>query len=120
MTKQEFCATTRGPDLTYTAHSAPMQMVFYTGGLFPDEYRNDAFVTMRGSWNRNPPSGYEVVRVRFDDTGAPTAIEPFVRGWLSDGGRDYFGRVMGLAQAADGSLLIGDDTNGVIYRVSYR
>ena len=120
MTKQEFCATTGAPALTNTAHSAPMQMVFYTGDSFPAEYRNDAFVTMRGSWNRNPPSGYNVMRIRFDDAGNPTASEPFVTGWLIDDGTAHFGRVMGLAQAADGSLLIGDDTNGVIYRVTRR
>ena len=119
MTKQEFCATTEPAVLSHTAHSAPMQMVFYTGDHFPAEYRNDAFVTMRGSWNRNPPTGYEVVRVRFDTAGNPTAIEPFVTGWLIDDGRAHFGRVMGLAQADDGSLYVGDDTNGVIYRVRF-
>jgi glucose/arabinose dehydrogenase len=117
--RQEYCAQTEPPVLTYIAHAAPMQMVYYTGTQFPAEYRNDAFVTMRGSWNRNPPIGYEVVRVRFDARGLPTAVEPFVSGWLIEGGRAHFGRLMGLAQAADGALLIGDDTNGVIYRVHY-
>jgi glucose/arabinose dehydrogenase len=117
--REEFCAGTEGPVLTYIAHAAPMQMVYYTGTQFPAEYRNDAFVTMRGSWNRNPPIGYEVVRVRFDDAGRPAAVEPFVTGWLVDNGRAHFGRLMGAAQAADGSLLVGDDTNGVIYRVAY-
>ncbi len=119
MTKQEFCAQTEPPVLTYIAHAAPMQMVYYTGTQFPQEYRNDAFATMRGSWNRNPPIGYEVVRIRFDQAGSPTGIEPFVSGWLIEGGRAHFGRLMGIAQAADGSLLVGDDTNGVIYRISY-
>lgn len=118
-TRQAFCARTEPPVLTYTAHAAPMQMVFYTAGQFPAEYRNDAFATMRGSWNRNPPIGYEVVRIRFDAGGTPTAIEPFVSGWLIEGGRAHFGRLMGLAVARDGSLLVGDDANGVIYRISY-
>jgi glucose/arabinose dehydrogenase len=117
--RQSFCAKTEPPVLTYTAHAAPMQMVFYTGNQFPAEYRNDAFVTMRGSWNRNPPIGYEVVRVRFDQKGQPTAIEPFVGGWLIEDGRAHFGRLMGLAQAADGALLVGDDANGVVYRIAY-
>jgi glucose/arabinose dehydrogenase len=120
MSREQFCAQTEPPVLTYVAHAAPMQMVYYTGNSFPAEYRNDAFVTMRGSWNRNPPIGYEVVRIRFNDQGVPTAVEPFVSGWLVGGGRAHFGRLMGLAQAADGSLLIGDDTNGVIYRVAHR
>jgi glucose/arabinose dehydrogenase len=117
--RRSFCAQTEPPVLTYTAHAAPMQMVFYSGDQFPAEYRNDAFVTMRGSWNRNPPIGYEVVRVRFDAQGRPTAMEPFVGGWLIENGRAHFGRLMGLAQAIDGSLLVGDDSNGVIYRISY-
>jgi glucose/arabinose dehydrogenase len=119
VTKQEFCAGTEAPVLTYVAHAAPMQMVFYTATAFPQEYRNDAFATMRGSWNRNPPSGYEVVRIRFGPAGQPAAVEPFVSGWLIEGGTAHFGRLMGLAQAHDGALLVGDDTNGVIYRISY-
>jgi glucose/arabinose dehydrogenase len=119
MTKQAFCATTEPPALTYQGHAAPMQMAFYTAMDFPAEYRNDAFVTMRGSWNRNPPAGYEVVRVRFDDAGSPVAIEPFASGWLLEDGRAHFGRLMGIAQSADGALLIGDDTNGIVYRVEY-
>jgi glucose/arabinose dehydrogenase len=70
---------------------------------------------MRGSWNRNPPAGCEVVRIRF----TPTAIEPCVGSWLIENGQAHFGRLMGIAQAADGSLLVGDDINGVIYRVSH-
>jgi glucose/arabinose dehydrogenase len=117
--RRKFCDGTEPPVLTYTAHAAPMQMVFYTGTQFPAEYRNDAFVTMRGSWNRNPPVGYEVARVRFDEKGEPATVESFVSGWLIEGGRAHFGRLMGLAQAADGSLLVGDDSNGVIYRIAH-
>jgi hypothetical protein len=76
--------------LGYAAHAAPMQLVFYRGTLFPAEYQGDAFVTMRGSWNRKNASGYEIVRVRFQD-----------------------------GQAKDGALLMADDANGVIYRVAY-
>jgi glucose/arabinose dehydrogenase len=117
--RREFCAQTEPPVLTYIAHAAPMQMVYYTGTQFPAEFRNDGFVTMRGSWNRNPPIGYEVARVRFNQAGEPVGMEPFVGGWLLEGGRAHFGRLMGIGQAADGSLLVGDDTNGVIYRISY-
>ena len=98
-----------------------MQMVFYSGTHFPEEYRGDAFVAMRGSWNRRPPSGYEVVRVRFEN-GRPAAMEPFATGFLvqqPDGTYGHLGRLAGLAVAADGSLLLADDHNGVIYRISY-
>lgn len=103
--------------LGYRAHSAPIQMTFYTGDQFPAEYKNDAFVCMRGSWNRKPPSGYEVVRIRFDENGKPVKFEPFLTGFLMEGPQQ-FARLAGIAQAKDGSLLIGDDTNGVIYRVT--
>lgn len=119
MTRQEFCMTTEAPALTYQAHAAPMQIVYYTATRFPAEYHGDAFATMRGSWNRNPPVGYEIVRIRFDEAGTPLAVEPFVGGWLMEGGRAHFGRLMGLAVGGVGSLLVADDTNGVIYRISY-
>jgi len=117
-TKAEFCQKTQGPALTYTAHSAPLAMVFYTASQFPTEYRNDAFVTMRGSWNRNPPVGYKVVRVRYQN-GKPVAFEDFITGFLNQKQQTQFGRPVGIAIAPDGSLLFTDDTNGVIYRVAY-
>lgn len=104
--------------LGYTAHAAPMQMKFYSGTSFPAEYAGDAFATMRGSWNRNPASGYEIVRIHFEN-GQPKSIEPFLTGFLTDGGKTHFARPVGLAVAKDGSLLMADDTNGVIYRVAY-
>ena len=123
-TAEEIARMSKEPLLLYTAHSAPLQMAFYTGAMFPAEYRNDAFVAMRGSWNRTPPSGYEVVRVRFDQGGRPTAVEPFLTGFLVKGGAPdgkdgHFARLAGLAVAKDGALLVGDDTNNVIYRVSH-
>jgi len=115
----EWARLSAGPALGYRAHSAPMQMQFYTGAQFPPEYRGDAFVAMHGSWNRETPSGYEVVRIRFKN-GTPVAIEPFMTGFLSGGSTPMmFGRPFGVAVARDGSLLIGDDLNGVIYRVEY-
>jgi Raf kinase inhibitor-like YbhB/YbcL family protein len=123
-TKEDWARMSKEPLLLYTPHSAPMQMAFYTGTKFPNEYRNNAFVAMRGSWNRKPPSGYEVVRVQFDQKGNPTRIDPFLTGFLIKGGSPdgedaQFARLAGLAIARDGSLLLGDDANGVIYRVTY-
>jgi glucose/arabinose dehydrogenase len=119
ITKEQWRAQSVPMAAGYTAHAAPMQLVFYRGGSFPKEYVGDAFVTMRGSWNRKPASGYEIVRVRFKD-GLPSDVQPFLSGFLSDGGRTHFGRPMGLAEAKDGSLLMADDANGVIYRVAYQ
>ena len=118
ISKTQWKAMSEPMVLGYTAHAAPMQLVFNRGTSFPGPYRNDAFATMRGSWNRGVASGYEIVRVRFED-GQATAIEPFVSGFLSDGGKTHFARPMGLAAMSDGSLLMADDGNGVLYRVSY-
>jgi Raf kinase inhibitor-like YbhB/YbcL family protein len=119
ITKEQWRAWSVPMVLGYTAHAAPMQFVFYPGGSFPSRYVGDAFVTMRGSWNRKPASGYEIVRVRFAG-GEPQSIEPFVTGFLSDGGTTHFARPVGLVVAHDGSLLMADDANGVIYRIAYR
>jgi glucose/arabinose dehydrogenase len=116
---KEYASSTALSALGYTAHSALMQMAFYTPSQFPQEYRNDAFVGMRGSWNRKPASGYEVVRIRFEN-GKPTEFQPFLTGFLIEQGSAAFARPVGIAVAEDRSLLVGDDTNGVIYRVIYR
>lgn len=124
LTNDDWAKQSRNPVLLYTPHSAPMQMLFYTGSQFPAEYKNDALVAMRGSWNRNPPSGYEVVRIRFDKSGNPLKFEPFLTGFLVKGGAKdgkdaHFARLAGITQMKDGSVLIADDTNNIIYRVSY-
>jgi Raf kinase inhibitor-like YbhB/YbcL family protein len=124
LTNEDWAKQSRNPTLLYTPHAAPMQMAFNTGAMFPAEYKNDAFVAMRGSWNRIPPSGYEVARIRFDQSGNPTKIEPFLTGFLVKGGAPdgkdaHFARIAGLAMMRDGSMLVTDDTNNIIYRVSY-
>jgi len=116
-TYAEYAERTTNPTLTYQAHSAPMAMVFYTASQFPQEYQNDAFVAMRGSWNRSSPVGYKVVRVHFEN-GQPTRFDDFLSGFLINDKNSHFGRLVGLAVDRDGSLLVSDDTNGVIYRVS--
>lgn len=121
-TKEEFCATTVPIEMGYQAHAAPMAMQFYESNQFPEAYRNDAFVAMRGSWNRNPPVGYEIVRIRFDDQGQPQQLVPFATGWLFEDEEDgpaYFARLAGVAVASDGALLVSDDTNGILYRITY-
>lgn len=117
ITKAQWKANNVPMTMGYTAHAAPMSMLFYSGGHFGSEFQNDAFVAMRGSWNRDPASGYEIVRIRYKD-GKPQAFEPFVTGFLTDGGKTHIARPVGLAMAKDGALLMADDANGVIYRVA--
>jgi glucose/arabinose dehydrogenase/Cu/Zn superoxide dismutase len=117
-TKAEFCALSTGPVLTYTAHSAPIGMVFYTGEQFGEDYLNDAFVAMRGSWNRQEPTGYKVVRIDFDENGQPLGFEDFLTGFLIEEDVAQFGRPAGLLVRQDGSLLLAEDTNGMIYQVT--
>ncbi len=130
-TRRAYCDETQSPVLTYTAHSAPIGFTFYTAGQFPGDYHGDALLTLRGSWNRTPPSGYKVVRVRFEG-GAPVSVENFLTGFALPPARDRsetdrggrrsysFARLAGIAVAKDGAVLIADDANGIIYRVAYR
>src|SRR5499427_5993871 len=109
------------PDVLFQPHSSVLDMVFYDGEQFPAEYRGDAFVALKGSWNRSEPTGYKVVRVRFKDGRPEGSYENFVTGfWVSGQHRaEVWGRPAALAVMKDGSLLIGDDTGGTIWRVSY-
>ncbi|MCC9134856.1 PQQ-dependent sugar dehydrogenase [Pontibacter silvestris] len=118
MSWEEYAKKTKFPEMTYDAHSAPMDLVFYNGAQFPQQYKGSAFVTLHGSWNRSNPVGYKVIRVQFDN-GKPTQFEDFVTGFLVNNNKQEFGRVVGLAVHKDGSLLISDDDNGVVYRVAY-
>jgi glucose/arabinose dehydrogenase len=116
-TKEAYCAATLPSVLENQAHEAPIGMVFYDGTAFGAEYSGDAFVALHGSWNRFPPTGFEVVRIRFD-AGEPVAIEDFVSGFLIEGGNAQFGRPAGITVAPDGALIFSDDANGMIYRVA--
>ncbi|HEY6643800.1 YbhB/YbcL family Raf kinase inhibitor-like protein [Povalibacter sp.] len=121
LTSQQWAERSEEPVGLYTPHAAPMQMRFYAGSQLPADYRDDAYATFRGSWNRKPPSGYEVVRLRFAG-GEFEGFEPLVSGFLqqqSDGSFGFFARPVGLAETPDGALIVGDDTNNTLYRVSY-
>lgn len=123
-TREDWRKMSQNPLLMHTAHSAGIQMVFYTGNQFPAEYRNDAFIALRGSWNRNPPSGYQLARIRFNQAGTPVAVIPFVSGFLLQDPAPkvpwgHFARLAGVAQHTDGSLLLSDDTNNIVYRIAY-
>ncbi|MBJ3785090.1 PQQ-dependent sugar dehydrogenase [Devosia sediminis] len=112
ITLEQWAEMSEEPALGYTAHAAPMQMTFYTGDAFPEEYRGDAFVAMRGSWNRRPPSGYEISRIDFNAEGEPVTWDHFAEGFLiegEDGGYGFLSRLAGITQTSDGDLLVADD-----------
>ena len=116
-TKEQHCAKATGSTLEYQAHAAPIAFIFYRGEQFPEDFRGDGFFAFHGSWNRKPAVGYSLARLHFEN-GQPTKIEDFLTGFLLEDGKRHFGRPAGLAVTADGALLISDDDNGVIYRVS--
>jgi glucose/arabinose dehydrogenase len=109
------------PDLLFQAHSSALDLVFYEGEQFPPEYKEHAFVALRGSWNRSEPTGYKVVRVPFKEGRPEGYYENFATGfWISGEQRaEVWGRPAALAVAKDGSLLVADDTGGTIWRVAY-
>jgi len=109
------------PDFLFEAHSSLLDIVFYTGNQFPAEYRGDAFVAVKGSWNRSEPIGYKVVRVPFRNGRPQGFYENFMVGfWASGLNRaEVWGRPAALAVAKDGSLLVADDTGGTIWRIAY-
>jgi glucose/arabinose dehydrogenase len=106
------------PDVLIAAHSASLQLAFYTGAQFPEAYRGDVFAAQHGSWNRSVPSGYEVVRVPLDERGeARGGYEDFMTGFVTKAG-DAWGRPVGVAVAADGALLVSDDAGNCVWRVA--
>jgi glucose/arabinose dehydrogenase len=109
------------PDLLFESHSSTLDLVFYEGDQFPAEYRGDAFVALKGSWNRSEPTGYKVVRVKFKDGKPEGSYQNFVTGFWESGlpRAEVWGRPAALAVTKDGALLIADDTGGTIWRVAY-
>lgn len=116
----DLAARTAMPDVLFQAHSAALGLQFYDGDAFPERYRGGAFVAMRGSWNRSRGTGYKVVFVPFEGSRPTGAYEDFLTGFLIDpAGPTTFGRPVGLLVLPDGSLLVTEEANGRIYRVSY-
>ena len=97
-------------------HVAAVGMRFYTGGMFPSDYRNQVLIAEHGSWNRDSKIGYRIMLVRLED-GEATGYETFAAGWLEN--EEVYGRPADVEVMPDGSLLISDDYTGMIYRVTH-
>ena len=107
------------PDVLLQPHNASLEFAFYQGDQFPDEYKGDIFASEHGSWNKSVRVGYEVIRVPLHQTAeASGEYEDFLTGFVLPDG-NVWGRPVGLAVAADGSLLVSDDGSNSIWRVSY-
>ena len=113
---QRPCEEFAPPAQRLGAHVASLGMRFYTGSMFPTQYRNNIFIAEHGSWNRSTRVGYRLTLVRVDDNEA-VDYEVFAEGWLQ--GRRAWGRPADVLVMPDGALLVSDDRQGVIYRISY-
>jgi len=119
------CADMDMPEIGFPGHIAPNDLLFYTGDMFPEKYKNGAFIAFHGSWNRKPKQyGYFIVFAPFLNGRATGDWEIFADGFIgqesiqSPSAADY--RPTGLAQGPDGALYISDDSKGRIWKVTYQ
>jgi len=118
--KANACKGVTLPVTTMGPHAAAMGVIFYTGSMFPKEYRNTMFIARKGSWNRTVKFGFDVANVRPSKDGGKASVKPFMTGFLEDPKTaKFWGRPAYLLQMPDGSMLVSDEQLGAIYRVSY-
>ncbi|WP_424135504.1 PQQ-dependent sugar dehydrogenase [Roseomonas chloroacetimidivorans] len=113
------CSEFPAPVALLGPHVAALGMRFYTGTMFPEAYRGRAFVARHGSWNRDEKSGFDVVTVTLNEDGTQGKVEPFMTGLLDTSNNSYKGRPTDVLVMPDGALLVSDEENGAIYRISY-
>jgi glucose/arabinose dehydrogenase len=113
------CAEFTPPAQKLGAHVASLGMRFYTGSMFPAEYRNRIFIAEHGSWNRSKKSGYRVTMASVEG-GKVTSYGVFAEGFLDAAADTAWGRPVDLQVMPDGALLVSDDQSGAIYRIAYR
>jgi glucose/arabinose dehydrogenase len=111
------CADYTAPVGLLGPHAAALGMRFYTGKMLPAAYKNQIIVARRGSWNRSKKVGGDVLLVKLNKDGTMKSTEPLITGFLED--NKYIGRPVDVLQMKDGSLLVSDDWNGAVYRVTY-
>jgi glucose/arabinose dehydrogenase len=98
-------------------HTAPLGMRFYTGKMFPAQYKNAIFIARHGSWNKSKKIGGDVVVAKLNPDGTVRSMEPFITGFIVD--NNYVGRPVDMEWLKDGSMLLSDDYNGAVYRITY-
>lgn len=107
------------PQIEQIAHAADLGMMFYTGKMFPRDYRGGIFSAQHGSWNRTTPVGARVMFTSLNEDGSAKESVPFAEGWLDESTGEQLGRPVDVAQLPDGSILVSDDYAGAIYRIWY-
>jgi glucose/arabinose dehydrogenase len=114
------CSDFTVPAQNLGPHTAPLGLKFYTGSMFPEQYRNQLFIAEHGSWNRSKKIGYRVSLVNVENNSKSTGYETFASGWLDDATQKVWGRPVDVLILNDGSILVSDDQANVIYRISYQ
>jgi len=117
--KSNPCEGVTQPVAKMGPHVANLGIEFYTGNMFPAEYKNAALIARKGSWNRTKKSGYDVVMVKADADGKNAKVTPFITGFKDDDTDAFWGRPAYLMQMPDGSMLVSDEQLGAIYRITY-
>jgi glucose/arabinose dehydrogenase len=111
------CAGVILPKALMGPHAAALSIKWYTGDMFPAKYKNVAFIARHGSWNREKKIGYDVVMAT--EKNGKMKVEPFLTGLLDEKTNSFHGRPVHILQLKDGSLLVSDENNGAIYRITY-
>jgi glucose/arabinose dehydrogenase len=114
------CSEFSQPAALLGGHTAVLGMRFYTGTMFPEQYRNMAFIARRGSWNRTRLSGFDVVVAHLDAQGNVTRVEEFLTGFRNDQAQTFADRPVEVHVLRDGSMLVSGEQMGAIYRITYR
>jgi glucose/arabinose dehydrogenase len=115
--KGKDCKSFTPPAGKLAPHTAALGVKFYTGNMFPQEYKHQLFIAEHGSWNRSEPVGYRIMTVKFHKDSV-ISYQPFAQGWLKNG--KAWGRPVDVLVLKDGSLLVSDDFANTIYRISYQ
>ena len=110
------CSEFTKPVALLGPHTAALGLKFYTGNGFGNEYRNAIFLARHGSWNRSVKIGGDVVAIKLNGDGSFRSMEPFITGFIQN--NNYVGRPVDVLPMKDGSMLVSDDYNGAVYRVS--
>jgi glucose/arabinose dehydrogenase len=112
------CSDFSKPAMLTGPHAGTLGMRFYTGTMFPKKYQGAMFIARHGPWNRTKKYAADVIVAWPDGKGGIAKSEPFMSGLVEN--NEYLGRPVDVLVLKDGSMLVSDDHNGAIYRISYK